>query len=152
MIGHFNANISKPTKSPFRTLSKLKTLAKKPICYKNPEIPSCVDLFLTNFVRTFHNTCVFDTVFLNFQKLILTILQSKYDPPPPKIIRYRTYILFDKQKFKTILQAFLKWFLNAFTNFLLFRKKYFPFDHYRFITKDLTKTNLLKDPRKSQLC
>ena len=102
-MGHFNANISKPTQSPFRTLSKLKTLAKKPICYKNPEIPSCVDLFLTNFVRIFHNTCVFETGFLNFQKLVLTIFRSKYEPLSPKTIRYRTYILFDKEKFKTVL-------------------------------------------------
>ena len=55
ILGDFNANISEPTLTSFCTLSKLKNLVKEPTCYKNPNNPSCIDLFLTNCARSFHN-------------------------------------------------------------------------------------------------
>ena len=57
--GDFSANISELTLTSFCTLFKLKNLVKEPTCYKNPNNPSCIDLFLTNCTRTFHSTCVF---------------------------------------------------------------------------------------------
>ena len=32
---------------------KLKSLIKQPTCFKNPENPSCIDLFLTNRPQVF---------------------------------------------------------------------------------------------------
>ena len=51
----FNANISEPTLTSFCTLFKLKKHVKGATCCKNPSSPNCIDLFLTNCARSFHN-------------------------------------------------------------------------------------------------
>ena len=58
IMGYFKANVSEPTLTAFCTLFKLKNLAKEPTCYKNPENPSCVELFLTVCAGSFLNTCI----------------------------------------------------------------------------------------------
>ena len=102
ILGDFNANISEPTLTSFCTLFKLKNLVKEPTCYKNPNNPSCIDLFLTNCARSFHNTCVFETGLSDFHKLVVTLLRSKFESLPPKIISYRTYKQFNEGKFKDL--------------------------------------------------
>ena len=52
---------------------KLKNLVNEPTCYKNPDNPSCIDLFLRNCKRSLHNKSVFDTGISDFHKLVLTI-------------------------------------------------------------------------------
>ena len=57
----FSADVSDPSMTSFCTiLFKLKNIVKELTCYKNPENPSCIDLFLTNNPRSFHNTCLHD--------------------------------------------------------------------------------------------
>ena len=36
-----------------------KKLSKEPTCFKNPNNPSCIDLFLTNTIRSFQETQLF---------------------------------------------------------------------------------------------
>ena len=76
-------------------------------------------------------------------------LRSKFEPLPPKIIRYRTYKQFDKEKFKTDCENYLSdinpsdlsvdgfkmLFLNALNKFAPVRKKYIRASHSRFINK-----------------
>lgn len=50
-MGEFNTNIFEPTLKSFCVRFKLKNLVKKPTCYKNPENPSCINLFLKNFAQ-----------------------------------------------------------------------------------------------------
>ena len=45
IIGDFNVDVSDPSMTSFCTLFKLKSIVKEPTCYKNPENPSCIDLF-----------------------------------------------------------------------------------------------------------
>ena len=47
----FNTDVSDHSITLFYTLFKLKSIVKEPKCYKNPENPSCIDLFLTNCPR-----------------------------------------------------------------------------------------------------
>ena len=51
----FNANIAEPTLTSFCTLFKLKKHVKGATCCKNLSSPNCIDLFLTNCARSFHN-------------------------------------------------------------------------------------------------
>ena len=92
IMGDFNANISEPLLTPFCTLFKLKNLVKEPTCYKNPNSTSFnnIDLLLTNYSRSFHNTYVFETGFYDFYKLVVTLLRSTFESLPPKIISYKT--------------------------------------------------------------
>ena len=70
IIRDFNADVCDPSMTSFCTLFKLKNM-KEPTCYKNPENPSCIDLFLTNCPRSFHDTCLYETGFSDFHKLEL---------------------------------------------------------------------------------
>ena len=69
----FNADVSDPSMTPFCTLFKLKSIVKEPTCYKNP--------------RSFHNTFLYETGLSDFHKLVVTILQTSFEPLPSKIIK-----------------------------------------------------------------
>ena len=45
LLGDFNSEFSEPFLNDFCDIYNLKSLAKEPICYKNPDNPSCIDLF-----------------------------------------------------------------------------------------------------------
>ena len=87
IMGDFNADVSDPSVTSFCTLFKLKSTVNEPTCYKNPENPSCIDLFLTNCARSFHNTCLYEIGLSDFHKLVVTILQTSFEPLPSKIIK-----------------------------------------------------------------
>ena len=70
----FNADISDPSVTSFCTLFKSESIVKELTCCKNPENPSCIDLFLTNCPRSFHNTCLYETSLSDFHNLVVTIL------------------------------------------------------------------------------
>ena len=96
----FNADVSEPSVTSFCTLFKLKSIVKEPKCYKNPESPSCIDLFLTNCPRRFHNTYLYETGLSDFHNLVATVLRTSFEPLPPKIIKYRNYNNFDENEFR----------------------------------------------------
>ena len=127
---------------------------KEPTCYKNPENPSCIDLFLTNCPRGFHSTCLYETGLSDFHKLVVTILRTSFEPLPPKIIKYRNYKNFDEDKFRILFKKrlndfntdditvdiFKMTFLNVLLNkFAPSQKKYLRANHSRFINKELNK-------------
>ena len=76
IMGDFNADVSDPSVTSFCTLFKLKSTVNQPTRYKNPENSSCVDLFLTNCARSFHNTCLYEIGLSDFHKLVVTILRT----------------------------------------------------------------------------
>ena len=66
ILGDFNACVEDETLEIFCKFYSFNSVIKQPICFKNPENPSCIDLILTNKLRS-------------FRKL------------PPKIIHYRDF-------------------------------------------------------------
>ena len=48
LMGDFNSEVSEASMNSFCNLCNLKSLVQEPTCYKNPERPSCNDLFLSN--------------------------------------------------------------------------------------------------------
>ena len=152
-MGYFNADVSGPSITSFRTLFKLKSTVKEPTCYKNPESPSCLDLFLTNCSRSFHDTCLYEIGLSDFQKLVVTILRTSFEPLPPKIIEYRNCKNFDEDKFRCVSKKSLNdfnrdeiiadilkmTFLNVLNKFALLKKKYLRVNHSHFVNKELNK-------------
>ena len=142
----------------FCTLFKLKNLVKEPNCYKHPNKPSCIDLFLTNCARSFHNTCVFETGLSDFDKLVVTLLRSKSESLSPKNISYRTYKQFNEGKFKDLFLSYLNElgmsdlsvnvfkmiFLKALNSFAPVKKKYLCANHSKFVNKELRKAMMLR--------
>ena len=47
-LGDFNAGVEDSSVKIFCSSFNLTRMIKKPTCFKNPEKPSCIDLFLTN--------------------------------------------------------------------------------------------------------
>ena len=78
-------------------------------CFKNPENPRCIDLFLTNDVQSFQNASVFSTGLSDFHKMILTVLKTSFPKSAPKKILYRNYKNFNSNSFKSDLKKQLKY-------------------------------------------
>ena len=85
-----------------------KNLVKEPTCFKNPENPSCVDLFITNFPRSFMKTTTSTTGLSDFHKMIITVMRTTFPKSEPHIISYRDYSKFNDEKFKRDLEKELK--------------------------------------------
>ena len=59
LMGDFNAELSNNFVDNFCGCYSLKSLIKKPKCFKNPDNPTCIDLILTN--RRFQNSTIIET-------------------------------------------------------------------------------------------
>ena len=75
----------------FCSVWNIKNLAKEPTCLKNPNNPFCIDLFLTNTIRSFKGTQVFETGLSDFHKLVVTVLKSIFPVTPQRVITYICY-------------------------------------------------------------
>ena len=90
---------SNKTQNNFCDIYNLKNLVKEPTCFKNPDNPSCIDLFLINEPRTFQRTTTIETGISDFHKLVVTVLKTFYKKQRLKIINYRNYKNFEKENF-----------------------------------------------------
>ena len=77
----------------------LQSKNKEPSCYKNPNNPSCIDLFLTNSPRSFYRTKTFFTGLSDFHKLVLSIFKTTFTKSKAKEIIYRDFKKFNEQCF-----------------------------------------------------
>ena len=57
-------------------INNLKSLNKEPTCFKNPNNPSYIDMFLMNRSQYFQNTS--KTGISDFHKLVVTVLKMFY--------------------------------------------------------------------------
>ena len=125
-------------------------------CFKNPNNPSCIDLFLTNTIRSFQETQVFETGLSDFHKLVVTVLKSTFPKSPPKIITYRSYKNFSNDLFRndlnsllskenmtlefTSLTSFTKIFKDTWNKHAPIKKKIYSCKLRKFCYKRLTKS------------
>ena len=72
-VGDLNSEITESSMHEFCNSYNLNSLCHESTRYKNPEKPSCIDLFLTNFPRPFQNTQTVETGLSDFHKLVVTI-------------------------------------------------------------------------------
>ena len=110
-IGDFNSETS--SLRNFCDLYKLKNLVRELTCFKNLDNPSCIDLFLTNYSRSFQDTQVIETGLSDFHKMNLTVLKMFFKKQKYETIFYRNYKKFDNLKFKeTLNRGLMKHDLN----------------------------------------
>ena len=74
----FNSETSETAQKNFCDLYKLKNLVRKTTCFRNPDKPSCMDLFLTNCLRRFQDTQIIETGLSDFHKRNLTVLKMHF--------------------------------------------------------------------------
>ena len=72
------------------SLWNLKSLRKELSCFKIPNNSSCIYFFLTNIIRSFQETQVFETWISDFDKLVVMVIKSTFPKLPPKIIIFIT--------------------------------------------------------------
>ena len=73
LAGDFYANESNTIMQDFMELFNLKNLVKENTCFKSITNPTCIDLFFTNNIYSFHHIDVVATGISDFHKMILTI-------------------------------------------------------------------------------
>ena len=78
------------------------------LCHKNPEDPSCIDIFLTNKNFCFQDSNAFEIGLSNFHKLAVTVMKTCFRKMKPKTIRYRSYKNFDTEVTKASACNFTK--------------------------------------------
>ena len=78
LLGDFNSEFSEPCFNVFCDNYNFKNLLKEPTCYKIPDNTSCIDLFLTNRLRSFQCTTTIETGISDFHKLVVTVLKIFY--------------------------------------------------------------------------
>ena len=157
-IGDFNSETSETALRNFCDLYKLKNLVREPTCFKNPDNPSCIDLFLTNCSRSFQDTQVIETGLSDFHKMNLTVLKMFFTKQKHETIFYRNYKKFDNLKFKEALnRELMKHDLNNidyedFHEIVLsilnahapLKKKHLRANHASFVTKEFRKAVMKK--------
>ena len=99
-LGDFNSETSENYWSDFSNLYNLRNIVKETTCFKNPDNPSCIDLFLANHPRCFQNTVAVETGNSDFHKMVVTVLKVFYKKQKPKIIRYKKYDNFNNDLFR----------------------------------------------------
>ena len=101
VIGDLNSKISEMTMSEFCETYNLQNLVKDPTCYKNPSKPTCIDLILTNFPKSFQHTQTIETCLSDFHKLKLTVFKTHFRRLKPNIVNYRDHKGFVNDYFRS---------------------------------------------------
>ena len=68
---------------------------------KNPNKPSCIDLLLTNFPKSFLKSKTLETGLSDFHKLTLTVLKIHYKKQKLLVVTCRNYKNFSNESFRT---------------------------------------------------
>ena len=88
IAGDFNAQVRdiKIKLYTFCSIWNLKSVGKNPTCFKNPNNSSYIDLFLTNSIRSFQETQVFETGLSDFHEPVVTVLKNTFPKSPPRMV------------------------------------------------------------------
>ena len=99
LLGDFNACVGDEALQSFCKSYSLHSLIKQPTCFKNPDNPSCIDLFLTNKPRSFQTKCIIETGLSDFHRMTISVLKMHFRKLPPKVINYRNFKKIDNERF-----------------------------------------------------
>ena len=81
-MGDLNSEVSENCLNGFCNVNSLKTLNRGATCFKNPNNPSCIDLFLTNR-QCFQQTHAIETGISDFHKMVVTVMKTHYKKQKP---------------------------------------------------------------------
>ena len=98
VIGDFNLEPTNPKLSNFLDLNNMANIMNCKTCFKSAH-GSCIDLLCTNRKTFFQHTGVVETGLSDHHLLIYSMLKTKYEKLPPKIIKYRNYKHFNSDQF-----------------------------------------------------
>ena len=158
LLGDFNSETSENYLNDFCNAYNWRKMVKEEICFKNPENPSCIDLFLINRPRCFQNTVAVETGISDFHKMVVTVLKVFYKKQKPKISQYRKYDNFNNDLFReelnnellnvdlnnAELSEFTETFMSLLDKYAPKEQKYIQANNANFMTKSLKKATMLR--------
>ena len=80
--------------------SNLKCLIRVPLCYKNANKPSCIDVTLAKSQRSFQSCYAIETVLFDFDRMTVTLMKTSFWKLKPKVINYRNYKRFCNESYR----------------------------------------------------
>ena len=108
LLGDFNMHENETILSDFLNACNAKNIVKNKTCFKSIEIPSCVDLVITDKPGNFYHTNVFETDKLHHHKLFTTVSKAKFTKSSSKYVHYHNCKTFNEQDFKLELRSKLE--------------------------------------------
>lgn len=152
-MGDFTAELSNNFADSFFGSSSLKSLIKKPLCFKNPDNPTSISLILTNRQKGFQNFINIETWLSDFQSLLLLKVKSYLKKLEPKKLIYLDFKNFSNQQFRTELvkelnennvganqfELFQTIFLGLLNKLRPLKKKTLTNNQSSYITKEVRK-------------
>ena len=142
------------------TTRQLYNLVKDKTCFKNPENPRCIDLFITNSIMSFQNTTTVATGLSDFHKMIVTVCKTSFPKSKPKEIVYRNYMKFDIDAFQGELklklqsidnyESFESVFLSVLNKHAPLKKKFVRGNQAPYMTKQLRKAIMRRSELESK--
>ena len=109
--------IQKPIHSKFLEQYEAKNIMKNKTCFKNPDRPTCIDLFLANNPHSFQNTMMISIELPDFHKMIITVLKSSFIKLKSREIYYSDYKNFSTNSFREDLTLSLNRINKGFDSF-----------------------------------
>ena len=130
----------------------LSSLIRESTCYKNPENPSYIDIFLTNSPNSFQNSSVVETGLSDFHRMIVTVMKTSFQRLLSKIRHYRDYSSYDNNIFRDSLfnelsklniealdlNKFVTICIDTLNNHVPRKKNYIRGNHLPFMNKELS--------------
>ena len=164
LFGDLNCEPSESIISEFCDTYNLKNSIHVPTCYKNPDKPSCIDLFMTNRSKSFIKSAVLETGISDFHKMTVNVLNTSFKKASPKIILYRDYRYFSHRNFRHNWESFYTLndicnlsndeFAHVFMNILdihaPIKRKYIRINQGPFITKFIRKEIMSRSRLRNQ--
>ena len=95
----FSAEPAETVVSDFCEIYNLKNIIREKTCSKNLNNSSCIDLIITNKLKTFHNSMVVETGLSDLHKMCVTVMKMYYRKQKPTIIHYRKFKDFNNDSF-----------------------------------------------------
>ena len=161
LLGDFNAEDTEPILSEFLEQYEAKNIMKNKTCFKIPDRPTCIDLFLTNSSHSFQNTMTISAGLSHFHKMIITVLKSSFIELKARETYYRDYKNFNSNSFREDLSlsldcinkgidSFEDTFMKTLNRHAPMKKKFVRANEVRYLTKALRKGIMKRSELKSK--
>ena len=116
--------------------------------------PSCIDLYRINCPKNFESTLAIETGLSDFHKLIVTVLKFRHE----RLCNTETIKTFEKPQSRLSnldmntldFGSLKKCFMELLNKVAPLKSKFLRANHYKFVTKDVSKSIILKTKLRNQ--
>ena len=154
-------HIQEPILSEFLEKYEAKNITNNKTCFKSPDRPTCINLFLTNSPHSFQNTMTISTGLPDFHKMIITVLKFSFIKLKARETYYRDYKNFSSNSFREDLMlssdrinkgfdSFEDTFMKTLSRHAPMNKKFVRANEVPYMTKALRKSILKRSELESK--